>query len=60
MVNACLSPSSRPVGRLVLLRGDGALHFVDADAAGGQLVGIHLHAHGVLLRAENLHAARRR
>ena len=55
-MNACLSPSSRPVGRLVLLRLDGALHFVDADVAGGQRIGIHLHAHGVLLRAEDLHA----
>ena len=56
MVKACLSPSRRPVGRLVLLAVDGLLHFVDADAAGRELVGIHLHAHGILLRAVHLHA----
>ena len=40
----------------MLLRCDGLLHFVDADAARRQLVGIHLHAHGVFLLAEDLHA----
>src|SRR5450759_1478334 len=38
-------------GQVGVAAGDGALHFVDADAAGGELVGVHLHAHGVLLRA---------
>ena len=47
----------QPAGRQVRVAGlNGALHFVDADVARGERVGIHLHAHGVLLRAEDLHA----
>ena len=55
-VNACFSPYSLPVGRFTLLWPNGALHFVDADAVRRQRVGIELHAHGVFLRAEHLHA----
>ena len=52
--------SSVPVGRLTLLRAMACSHFVDADAAGGERVRIDLHAHGVLLRAEDAAPARRR
>ena len=54
-VNACLLPYSVPVGRFTLRALDSRLHFIDADPARRQRVGIELDAHGVLLRSENLH-----
>ncbi len=43
-------------GQIGVTGRDGALYFVDPNAADGELVGVHLHAHGVLLHAEHLHA----
>ncbi len=49
------APQSVPVGRFTLWCADGADHLVDADAPRGQRLRVQLDAHGVLLRAVDLH-----
>ncbi len=47
--HACSGRTACPVGMLTFGLPHRLLHLVDADAAAGQRLGIHLHAHGVLL-----------
>ena len=55
-MNACFGPSQPARGQIHVALLDGALHFIDSDTVRGETVRIHLNAHGILLRAENLHA----
>ena len=54
-VKTCWGPMIVPVGQVDVPVPERVLDFVDADLAGGERVRIHLHVHGVLLRAEHLH-----
>ena len=54
-VKARCGPMIVPVGRLTFQLFSAVFDFVDADLLRGQRMRIHLHVHGVLLRAQHLH-----